>query len=139
MGPKVQDTGMSEPDIEIDIVAAFGAKPVHGERFSIYIPNKDRDGKPVGQHLWIEAALKLLSDVGGGATAMPPVTGAWLNPDTKELILEEPVVVYSYVKPEAFVARLDDLVSFVKNLGAVTNQGAVAIEYGGDFFTVEFS
>jgi hypothetical protein len=124
-------------DDEIDIVAAFGAKPVHGERFAVYIPNKDRDGKPVAQKEWIEATLRLLSEVGGGATAMPPVTGAWLNPETDRMILEEPVVVYSYIRPADFVARLSDLVGFVKRLGRETNQGAVAIEWDGNFFTVE--
>lgn len=49
---------------------------VHGQRFAIYIPNKDRNGAPVPQSAWINKALQLLSRAGGGATAMPPVTGA---------------------------------------------------------------
>ena len=127
---------MEEDDGEIDIVGAFGATPMHGERFAIYIPNKDRDGNPVDRRKWVRAALELLSTVGGGATAMPPVTGAWLNPDTGKLIFEEPVVVYAYVKPEKFQRDLSDLVSFVKQLGRQTNQGEVALEYDGSFFTV---
>jgi len=35
---------MDEPGIEIDIAALFEAEPLHGERFSIYVPNKDRNG-----------------------------------------------------------------------------------------------
>ena len=124
-------------EYEIDVVSAFGAVPVHGERFAIYIPNKDKHGLPVDQRHWIDAALRLMSEIGGGATAMPPVTGAWLNPDTRQLVIEEPVVVYSYIQPDAFVARLGDLVAFVKELGKGTNQGAVALEWGGGFFTVE--
>jgi len=127
-----------EPDAdEIDIVAAFGAAPAHGERFAIYVPNKDRNGNPVAQRPWIDGALRLLSEVGGGATAMPPVTGAWLDPETGTLVVEEPVVVYVYIRPADFVAHLSDLVSFVKRLGRETGQGAVAIEWDGNFFTVE--
>lgn len=70
---------MDEPGIEIDIAALFGAEPVHGERFSIYVPNKDRNGTSFSQEPWVEEALALLSKIGGGATAMPPVEGAWLN------------------------------------------------------------
>lgn len=68
---------------------------------------------------------------------MPPVTGAWLNPDTGALVIEEPVVVYSYIRPTRFKEKLPELVAFVRRLGSETNQGAVAIEFDGDFFTVE--
>ena len=77
---------MDEPGIEIDIAALFEAEPVHGERFSIYVPNKDRNGTLISQEPWVEEALALLSKIGGGATAMPPVEGAWLNEETGELI-----------------------------------------------------
>lgn len=54
---------------------------------------------------------------------MPPVTGAWRNPVTGALIVEEPVVVYAYVKPVAFVDRLEELAAFVRLMGRETNQG----------------
>lgn len=44
-------------EIELDIAAAFGAAHVHGQRFAIYIPNKDRNGAPVTQSAWIDKAL----------------------------------------------------------------------------------
>jgi hypothetical protein len=68
---------------------------------------------------------------------MPPVTGAWRNPTTGALIIEEPVVVYAYVKPDSFVDRLQELAAFVRRMGRETNQGVVALEFDGDFFTVE--
>lgn len=125
------------PPLEIDIVEAFGGTADHGQRFAIYIPNKDRNGMPVDQAIWIDEALRLLSEVSGGATAMPPVTGAWRNPQTGALIVEEPVVVYSYVRPEPFAERLEELATFVRRMGRETNQGAVALEFDGMFFTVE--
>jgi hypothetical protein len=91
----------------------------------------------VNQAPWIDAALRLLTDIAGGATAMPPVTGAWRNPQTGQVVIEEPVVVYAYVKPASFVARLPDLAAFVRRMGRETNQGAIALEFDGNFFTVE--
>lgn len=68
---------------------------------------------------------------------MPPVTGAWRNPETDALIIEEPVVVYAYIRPAPFIARLPEFVAFVRRMGRETNQGAVAMEFDGNFFTVE--
>lgn len=121
---------------EFDIVAAFDGIP-RGERIAVYVPNKDEAGNPVDQVPWVDEMVRLLSEIGGGATAMPPVTGAWLNPETNSLIVEQPVVVYSYVHPDVLVTRIEDLVELVRRMGRDTNQGAVALEYGGTFFTVE--
>ena len=126
-------------EIELDIAAAFGATHVRGQRFAIYIPNKDRDGVSVTQSIWIDKALQLLSRAGGGATAMPPVTGAWLNPESGELIVEEPVIVYSYIDGERFMRHLDELVAFVHELGRKTNQGQIAFEFDGEFFLVDIA
>lgn len=49
---------------------------------------------------------------------MPPIQGAWLNPQTQELIIEEPVVIYSYIEPEIFALRLGELRDFIHRLGA---------------------
>ena len=126
-----------DDEVEIDVAAAFGTDKVQAQRFAIYIPNKDQDGAPVAQEKWVEEALLLLSDVGGVATAMPPVAGAWRNPATGMLIREEPVVIYSYVTGEGFRAHLTRLVEFVKRLGRETNQGAVGVEFDGAFLMIE--
>ena len=123
-------------DEEFDIVEAFQGV-ARGDRFAIYVPNKDQFGEPVDQKVWVDRIIRLLSEIGGGATAMPPVTGAWLNPDTNALVIEEPIVVYSYVRPDLLIEKIDDLVGLVRRLGRETNQGAVGLEFGGTFFTVE--
>jgi len=128
---------MDEPGIEIDIAALFEAEPVHSERFSIYVPNKDWNGTLFSQEPWVEEALALLSKIGGGATAMPPVEGAWLNEETAELIREQPRVVYSYIIPDRFLEHRDELVGFVKRMGRETNQGAIAIEFDGVLYYVD--
>jgi len=127
---------------EVDIIAAVGGTTDYGQRFAIYIPNRDRDnrerdGAPVDQATWIDAALRVLTDIAGDATAMPPVTGARRNPQTGQVVIEEPVVGYAYVRPAPFVARLPDLAAIVSRMGRETNQGTIALEFDGNFATVE--
>ncbi len=119
-----------------NVVEAFGGTAL-GDRFAIYIPNRDKDGLVVEQKTWVDKAIRLLSEVGGGATSMPPVTGAWINPETKDLIIEEPIVVYTYVDPDVFEDNVGKLVDFVREIGRETNQGSMAVEYGDTFFYVD--
>lgn len=120
-----------ENEKEIDIAEIFGSAESRTQRFSVYIPNKDKNGKSVPQEKWIDEALTLLSRICGGATAMPPVRGAWLNPDTQNLVIEEPVLVYSFIDPEPFNQHIDEVVELVRRIGKETNQGQMAIEFDG--------
>src|SRR5580700_8690350 len=91
---------------EVDLAAALGVGEVSAQCFAIYVPNKDRDGKEIGnQRAWVLEAIRLLSSINGGATAMPPVEGGWQN-DQGEIIWESPVVVYSFIRPDGFLANL---------------------------------
>ena len=67
----------------------------------------------------------------GGATALPRMRDAWLNPESDELLLEEPVVVYCYVDPDVFESQAPVLASLVKEIGRQTNQAQMAFEYDG--------
>jgi hypothetical protein len=40
---------VTESPPEVDIIAAFGGTTDYGQRFAIYIPNRDRGGAPVDQ------------------------------------------------------------------------------------------
>src|SRR5260370_6947181 len=92
---------------EIDLPAALGADAgVSTQCFTVYVPNKDRNGEEIGnQRKWVLEAIRLLSEVNGGATAMPPVEGGWLN-DEPEIIWEQPVVLYSFIRPDEFQQNL---------------------------------
>ena len=52
-----------EENKEINIAEAFGATEGRDQRFAIYIPNKDKRGKPVEQEKWVNKALLLLSEI----------------------------------------------------------------------------
>lgn len=127
---------MEENLIHLDIASEFGAQP-KGQRFAIYVPNKDQHGKSVAQSHWVMEGLRLLASISGGASAMPPIQGAWVNPQTNELIIEEPVVIYSYIEPETFALRLGELRAFINQLGVETGQGQMAFEFDGEFYLID--
>jgi hypothetical protein len=131
---------MSQPEdadsIEMNIAAEFGAAEASSQVFSIYVPNKDRDGNEIGnQRQWVLDALKLLGPVGGGATAMPPVEGVWID-DQGEFVWENPVVVYTYIKPDEFAAGLRQIREFLHRLGRETKEGEIAFEFDGRFYRI---
>lgn len=129
---------MDETLIQIDIAEAFGAR-AKGQRFSIYVPNKDQNANAVAQGIWVDEGLRLLADICGGASAMPPIQGAWLNPHTRQLIIEEPVVIYSHIEPEVFAQRLGELRGFIHRMGAETGQGQMAFEFDGEFYLIDIA
>ena len=127
--------GNGEPTI--DLAAAFGAEPGSPiQCIRIYVPNKDRHGKEFGaQRKWVLEALKLLTELNGGATAMPQVEGTWRSDDAV-VVWENPVVVYSYVQTDQFVANVARIREFLHRMGRQTDQGEIAVEFNDKFFRI---
>ena len=127
---------IDQDSADIDLAAALGAGDVSTQCFSIYVPNKDRTGKEIGdQRRWVLEAIRLLSEINGGATAMPPVEGGWLN-DDGEIIWECPVVVYSFIRPNPFLGALGQIREFLHRMGRETSQGEIAFEFDGNFYRI---
>lgn len=123
-------------EASLNLAEALGAAGVSSQCFSIYVPNKDRGGKEIGnQRKWVLEAIRLLSEINGGATAMPPVEGAWLN-DENEIIWENPVVVYSFIRTTQFLANLPRIREFLHRMGRDTDQGEIACEFDGRFYRI---
>jgi hypothetical protein len=123
-------------EVELDLAEALGAADSSSQCFSVYVPNKDCKGEEIGnQRKWVLEAIRLLSEINGGATAMPPVEGGWLS-DQKEIVWENPVVVYSFVRPDEFIANLPWIREFLHRMGRETNQGEVAVEFDGRFYRI---
>jgi len=129
--------GQRGADEEIDLAAELGAQDNYSTQcFTIYIPNKDKNGKELGnQRKWVLEALALLTELNGGATAMPPTEGVWGN-ERGEQVWENPVVVYSFIRGDLFFASLPRVREFLHRMGRETNQGEVAIEYQKQFFLI---
>ena len=63
---------------------------------------------------------------------MPPAEGGWLS-DDREIIWENPVVVYSFIRPDEFLGKLPKIRRFLHRMGRETNQGEIAFEFGTRF------
>jgi len=125
-------------ETELDLVEVLEAEESASiQVLTLYIPNKDKDGNPVEtQDDWVHGAAELLARIGGGVTILPPCRGGWLNPESGEIVWEEPVKLYTYVKADAFAAHIGELRSFLHRLGVETMQGEVALEFDGVFLRI---
>ena len=131
---------MSAPESDaIDLSQRLGAEPGEShEVLVLYIPDRDRDGNELGdQRRWVLEAAKLLAEIGGGVSVEPPIEGGWLDAEHGRIIWERPVRVFTYVHPDSFVARIDELRSFLHRLGRVARQGEVAVEFAGRFWRIQ--
>jgi hypothetical protein len=123
--------------VAVNLVEALGAaEEATLDRITIYVPSRDRDGNPVEFESWVTRTLELLSQVGGGATRMPPAQGAWFNSESKALIIEEVTLVYSYIDADALLERLSDLRRLLHEMGRALNQGEVVIEVNDRFYKI---
>ena len=123
--------------IEFDFVGALGANAGYrAQRFAVYVPDKDRDGAETGdQRRWVLEALRLLTELNGGATAMPAVEGVWQGPGGPA-VWERPVIVYSFIDPTRFFAGFAAVREFLHRMGRETRQGEVVAEYEGELFRI---
>ena len=124
-------------DVAVNLMQALGAaEQAIQDRITIYIPSRDRNGAPVEFESWVGQAMELLSQVGGGATRMPPAQGAWLNPETEALIIEDVTLVYSYVDGDALAPRLPDLRRLIHAMGRALKQGEVVVEFNDTLYKI---
>src|SRR6266851_1094480 len=88
---------MSSPPINPQEVFR-SAFPVGTSLVVIFVPSKDRDEKPIAQDYWVDDVLSSLGRLFRGATAYPRGRGVWRDDERGgALLLEEPVIVFSYV------------------------------------------
>lgn len=125
------------PKGSLDLGKTLGASiQTSAQVVTLYIPNKDKNGLEFGtQRKWVLEAAEILAKIGGGVTIMPPVEGGWVDP-LGTIVWEHPIIVYSFIKPEAFIQSLPALRRFLHRLGRETNQGEVAVEFDGWFYRI---
>ncbi|MCP5108141.1 MAG: hypothetical protein GY950_32440 [bacterium] len=140
-------------DDALDIVETSLAELVGAEeessiqQLTLYIPNKDKNGQEVPDiRDWIKEARKLLTFIGGGATALPPADGTWLSPEKRaetftdlkdeDVVWEKTTIIYTYIMTDSFLNSLKALRKFLHRFGKETNQGEVVFEFDGKFFRI---
>ncbi len=116
---------------ELDLAVALGAeREASTQVLSLYIPNKDRHGRPIRIASWIREAQEILTRIGEGYTTTPPHDGGW-ETATGRVRREKTVIVYTYVKPDRFLAHVAALREFLHRFGRETNQEVVVVELSG--------
>ncbi len=125
-------------EIELDFVSGLGAEEsVSVQTLTLYIPDRDREGKEIGnQRQWVLEGAALLCEIGGGVTIQPAVEGGWLDRDAARVIWEKPVLVYTYVDGERLPGALPRLRAFLHRMGRDTRQGEVAIAFDDEFYRI---
>ncbi len=122
---------MATDDRDLDLAAALGAESdASTQVLSLYIPNKDRHGRPIRIAPWIREAQEILTRIGEGYTTTPPHDGGW-ETATGKVRREKTVIVYTYVKPDRFLAHITALREFLHRFGRKTNQEVVVVELSG--------
>jgi hypothetical protein len=130
--------------MDIDLVQALGAEPgdVSVQRITLYVPDKDREGRPIDQERWVNGAKELLTRMtnneegyDGGVTALPAADGGW-QATPQEVIWEKTRMVYSFIRAESFAKGIPDLRRFLHAFGREANQGVVVFEFDGDFYRI---
>ncbi len=124
--------------MEFDLAKELGAREEpSAQRLTLYVPNKDCVGNAIADHeKWTKEAQELLTEIGGGATAFPPVDGTWRKPDGNDL-WEQTRIIYTYIDPDKLAANMPRLRTFLHRFGRNTNQGQVVFEFDGWFWSID--
>ncbi len=106
----------------------------------LFVPSVERDGETsINQDHWVAATLAMFGTVFGGATAYPKARGVWRDDERDgALVFDEPVVVHSYMVPEAIEdeANLARLAAFCRQMGRETNQGEIGLVIADEYFAI---
>jgi len=112
--------------------------PVGTSLVVVFVPSKDRDGRPIDQDHWVDEVLTTLGRLFRGATAYPQGRGVWRDDERGgTLITEEPVIVFSYVTEQDLTAKaLSELYGTLSRMGREANQGEIGVVIDGKYYGI---
>ena len=112
--------------------------PVGTSLVVVFVPSKDRDGKPIDQDHWVDEVLTTLARLFRGATAYPQGRGVWRDDERGgTLITEEPVIVFSYVAEQDLITgALTELYRTLSRMGREANQGEIGVVIDGKYYGI---
>lgn len=126
---------MANGEEGFDLREALGASSAFAvQKFTIYLPNKDRNNQPIIDiEDYVQAAMTLLMEINSGVTRLPAAHGMFLDTKTNVVSDEDTHLVYSFlVNPPTFQARSEEIKRFLYDFGKNTNQASVLVEFSGE-------
>ena len=103
-------------------------------KVSIYVPSTKDINKEINNTPYIDKALKLLSQMFGGATSTAAL-GAWVT-DTGKLVKEKTTLVYAYSDSNKLQDNIATVIEFCETLKTELTQEAIALEINGELYFI---
>lgn len=125
--------------VKTNIKRTLGATyPVGASQVVLFIPDRNRENRPIDQHSWVDEALNVMGKIFRGATAFPPGRGVWRDDEAGgRLLKEQTVMVVSYVDPKLLTGpKLRSLREFLHRFGREARQGEVGIVVDAKYYGI---
>lgn len=107
-------------------------RPAGTEEITLFVPERDVEGRAIGQSVWVKAFLDLFGRLFGGATALPRGRGVWRDDrHGGRLVFERTVMVMSFASKDDFDRGAPLLRAFLHHFGRQARQGEVGIVVAG--------
>lgn len=106
----------------------------------LFVPSKDKKGKAVSdQAQWASAAATLFANLFGGSTGFKELIGSWFDPEAKNVLSEQPIMIQSLTKRSKIenAANLRQLLAFCKRMGKKSNQACVGLAINDVFYYID--
>jgi hypothetical protein len=118
--------------------ALHSVLPIGASLIVVFIPSKDRSGRPIDQDYWVDEVLATIGQLFRGATAYPRGKGVWRD-DAQggTLLREEPVIVFSYASNEATTQEaFTALYQTLSRMGREASQGEIGVVVDGKYYGI---
>jgi len=122
-----------------NIKRTLGAtRPVGASQVVFFVPNRDREDKPINQQHWVDETLNVMGKIFRGATAFPPGRGVWRDDEAGgRLLKEQTVMVVSYIDRKLLTGPvLRSLREFLHRFGREAQQGEVGIVIDSKYYGI---
>lgn len=111
--------------------STFQVQPENRIPLSIYIPDRDRNNRPIDIFFWKELITTQMSLLYGGCS-LSSVQGFWLQGEV--LISENTSIITTYITPHEFAASVHSFKSMLYRLYYQTNQDTLLITLGDQIY-----
>lgn len=103
-------------------------------KVAIYVPSTVNIDVAIDNFDMVEKTAIFLSDLFGGCTACD-VSGYWITQE-KQLVRENPVVVYAYTTEDKAQEAEEKIISFVMEMKKEMHQECISVEYNNRLYFV---